>query len=244
MLMRCIRAEMRKLRGAGIWWVFALLPVISAAYGTFNFMQNREILTNGWYSLFTQHTLFYALFFFSPMVGVYAAYLWRMEHIGGGMNLLMTMPVQPFCFFAAKGAAVLAVTLLTQGWVFALFLICGKLWAHIPGWPPVAILLWMLRGFVGGLVIAALQLLLSMVIRSFSVPVLIALGGGVGGMLFVSKGMGLCWPYALMILGMNANKTEDMVAGGMIPFFASCCMFSAVFFGAANRILTKNDVRT
>ena len=41
MMVRCIRAEMRKLRGAGIWWVFALLPVISAAYGTFNFMQNR-----------------------------------------------------------------------------------------------------------------------------------------------------------------------------------------------------------
>lgn len=119
--------KLRALRGADIWWVFALLPVISAAYGTFNFMQNREILTNGWYSLFTQHTLFYALFFFSPMVGVYAAYLWRMEHIGGGMNLLMTMPVRPFCFFAAKGAAVLAVTLLTQGWVYALYVLCGRM---------------------------------------------------------------------------------------------------------------------
>ena len=243
-MLRCIRAENRKLRRSAIWLVFLILPLLSAIYGTFNFIQNLGILKREWYYLWTQHTLFYATFFFAPLIAVYAAYLWRLEHLGHNWNLIMTAPVPPFQLYFAKFVVVAKMTLLTQGWVFALFLICGKLWAHIPGWPPVAILLWMLRGFVGGLVIAALQLLLSMVIHSFSVPVLIALGGGIGGMLFVSKGMGLCWPYALMILGMNANKTEDMVAGGMLPFFASCCMFSAVFFGAANRILTKNDVRT
>ncbi|MFR2020841.1 MAG: hypothetical protein ACLS6G_10240 [Christensenellales bacterium] len=33
-----------------------------AGYGTFNYLQNLEILTDGWYSLWTQHTLFYSLF--------------------------------------------------------------------------------------------------------------------------------------------------------------------------------------
>ena len=243
MLMRCIRAEMRKLRGAGIWWVFALLPVISAAYGTFNFMQNREILTNGWYSLFTQHTLFYALFFFSPMVGVYAAYLWRMEHIGGGMNLLMTMPVQPFCFFAAKGAAVLAVTLLTQGWVFALYVLCGRAVCGLAGWPPVQIALYMLRGLLGALAVVALQLLLSMVIRSFAVPVLIALVGGVVGMALVAQDAGLCWPYALVLLGMNANRAQDQLAGGMGAYALSCLGFAALFCLLAQVLLTRRDVR-
>ena len=106
------------------------------------------------------------------------------------------------------------------------------------------ILFWMLRGYIGGLVVVALQLLLSMIIRSFAVPVLIALGGGIVGMLFVSKGMGLYWPYALMILGMNANKTEDMISKGLMPFFASCCIYCIIIFFTANLLLTKRDIRT
>lgn len=243
MTMRCIRAEMRKLRGAGIWGVFVLLPLISAAYGTFNFWQNREILTNGWYSLLTQHTLFYALFFISPMMGVYAAYLWRLEHLGGNMNTLMTMPVRPFCFFAAKGVAVFAVTLLTQGWVFALYVLCGKLICGFPGFPPAQIALYMLRGLLGALPVIALQLILSLVIRSFAVPVLIALAGGVVGMLTAARDMGLCWPYALVLLGMNANRAEDQLADGMGGYVLACLGFTVMLCLLADALLTRRDVR-
>ena len=63
MLLRCIRAENRKLHASPIWFMFFILPIISAGYGTFNYLQNLEILRDGWYSLWTQHTLFYSLFF-------------------------------------------------------------------------------------------------------------------------------------------------------------------------------------
>ncbi|MFQ9807576.1 MAG: hypothetical protein ACLR07_14850 [Christensenellales bacterium] len=63
MLRRCICAENRKLHASPIWLMFLILPIISAGYGTFNYLQNLEILTDGWYSLWTQHTLFYSLFF-------------------------------------------------------------------------------------------------------------------------------------------------------------------------------------
>lgn len=75
MFQRCLRAENRKLHASPIWIMFFLLPVISAGYGTFNYLQNLEILTDGWYSLWTQHTLFYSMFFFPAMVAAYAAYL-------------------------------------------------------------------------------------------------------------------------------------------------------------------------
>ena len=64
MFLRCFRAEDRKLHASPIWILFFLLPVISAVYGTFNYLQNLGILEDQWYSLWTQHTLFYALFFY------------------------------------------------------------------------------------------------------------------------------------------------------------------------------------
>ena len=41
MLLRCIRAENRKLRGSAIWLVFFVVPLISCLYGTVNFLGNR-----------------------------------------------------------------------------------------------------------------------------------------------------------------------------------------------------------
>lgn len=244
MLNRCMIAKNRKLRGAPIWWVFLVVPLISSLYGTYNFLQNQGVLSFTWSNLWTQHTLFYTLFFFAPMVGVYAAYLWRLEHLGHNWNLIMAAPVRPLCLFIAKFAAVVKMTLLTQLWVFALYLVLGKLWAGLPGWPPAQIFLWLLRGVAGSFAIIGVELLLSMLIRSFAVPVLVGLAGGVSGMLFASRGLGLWWPYALMQMGMNSNKAEDTLAGSLLPFAASCLGWTLLCLAAAWLLLTKRDVKT
>ena len=243
MLMRCICAEVRKLRGSAVWLVFLLVPLISAAYGTVNYLQNLGLLREEWYSLYTQHTLFYAMFFFSPMLGLYAAYMWRLEHLGHNMNTLMAAPVPRMDVFLAKGIVVSAMAALTQLWVFALYIVCGKAFAHLPGWPDVRLLLWMLRGTLGAMPVAALELLLAMCIRSFAVPVLIALGGGVASVAAVNTGRGLLWPYALMLLGMNANRSEDVLAGSGAAFCVSCAVFTLAFLGLALRLLRTRDVR-
>ena len=243
MLWRCIRAENRKLRGCAIWPVFLIVPMISAGYGTFNYLQNLGLLQSEWYSLFTQHTLFYSMFFFAPLVGIYAAYLWRLEHTGHNWNRIMAAPVPPILLYLAKLAVVLKMALLTQLWVCVLYVACGKLWAGLPGFPPLEILLWIMRGALGSVAIIALQLLLSMVIRSFAVPVLIALAGGVAGMMAVTWDLGLFWPYALMLLGMNSNKSEDALAGGIAGFLLSTAVFTALFVAVAWILLKKRDVK-
>lgn len=243
MLLRCILAEDRKLHGAAIWLVFLIVPMLSALYGTFNFLQNLELLDFDWYNLWTQHTLFYTLFFFAPMVGVYAAYLWRLEHLGHNWNLIMSAPVQRSYLFVAKFLVVAKMTLLTQGWVFLLYLAAGKLWARLPGWPPAQIILWLLRGVLGSLGVIAFELLLAMVIRSFAAPVLVGLAGGVSGMLAASKGLSLLWPFALMQAGMNANRKEDMLGGQLLPFVLACLVWAGIFLGAAALLLRTRDVR-
>lgn len=243
MLLRCVRAEMRKLRGSAVWLVFLLVPLISAAYGTVNYLQNLGLLREEWNSLYTQHTLFYALLFFSPMIGLYAAYLWRMEHLGHNMNTLMAAPVPRMDVFLAKGIVVSAMVLLTQLWVFVLYIVCGKAFARLPGWPDMRLLLWMLRGTLGAVPVAALELLLAMCIRSFAVPVLLALGGGVASVVAVSRELGLLWPYALILMGMNANRSEDMLAGRGAAFGVSCAAFTLAFLAMARGLLKSRDVR-
>ena len=242
MLLRCIRAESRKLRRSPIWLLFLAVPAISAVYGTSNYNQNLGILTHGWYDLWTQYSLFYSLFFFAPLIGVYAAYLWRLEHRGHNWNLIMTAPVRPFYLYLAKFWVVAKMTLLTQLWLLVLFCIGGKLGAGLPGLPPAQILLWLLRGAAGGMAIIAVQLLLAMLIRSFALPVLLALGGSIAGFLASAKGLGLYCPYSLMIMGMNSNRTEDVMPGQLAPFFFSTVLFLGLFLWLANRILTKRDV--
>ena len=163
MLKRCILAENRKLHASPIWAMFFVLPILSATYGTFNYLQNLEILTDGWYSLWTQHTLFYSMLFFPAMVATYAAYLWRLEHLGHNWNLIMASPVPPLDLFAAKFAVVTKLALLTHAFVFALFVFCGKVFAHLPGLPPVTLPLFLLRGLLGALAVIAAQLVLSLI---------------------------------------------------------------------------------
>ena len=241
-LCRCVAAENRKLRASAIWAAFVIVPLLSAGYGTFNYMGNIDVLQSAWYSLWEQHTLFYALLFYAPLVGLYAGFLWRMEHVGRNLNLLMTAPVRPLYLVLAKLIAVTKMMLLTQLWVFALYTVCGKAIAHLPGWPPMETVLWLLRGIVAGETVIVLQLFLSLVIRSFPVPVFLALFGGVIGVLSQSWGFGIVWPYALMLMGMNASKTQDVLAGGMAPFALSCGAYFALFIVLANLRLTRADI--
>ncbi len=66
MLYRCIQAENLKLKHSVIYLAFLVIPIIPAIMGTFNYMQNLELLKSGWYSLWTQVTLFYASFLCAP----------------------------------------------------------------------------------------------------------------------------------------------------------------------------------
>lgn len=243
MFLRCIRAEDLKLHASPIWFLFFLLPVLSAAYGTVNYLGNLEILSESWYSLWTQHTLFYSLFFFPAMVAIYASYLWRLEHLGHNWNLIMAAPVRPFALFFAKFIVVLKLVLLTQCFVFILYCLCGKYFAALPGWPPIETFLFLLRGALGGLSVIALQLVFSMVIRSFAVPIFLALFGGIIGMLAASRGKGLFWPYALMQYGMNSNRSDDLLAGNYLSFFVSCLFWLVLLCLLANLLLTHRDVK-
>lgn len=242
MLLSCMRAELMKLKRSFIWVVFLLLPIISTVMGCANYLQNVEILDSLWYSLWTQTTLFYSNFFYGPLIAVYCAYLWRVENFNHNRNALMTAPIQVPVLYLSQFLAIGCVTLLTQLWVGALYFISGRA-VGMTGFPPPETFIWLLRGCVGGLAIAALQLLLSSVIRSFALPIAIALLGSIGGLLFSAKDLGLFFSFFLMLLGMNSNREEDILSSSPLPFLLSCTIFLTLFVLLGIGYLKKADVK-
>lgn len=242
MLFTCIRCEFLKLKRSFVWLACLVLPIVPAIMGTGNYAMNLDLLTGGWYALWSQHTLFYSGFFFAPLITVCCAYLWRIENFGHNRNALMTAPVPVSCIFFGKLSVTAGIILIMQLWVFVLFAVCGA-YVGLPGLPPADILLWCLRGALGGISCAACILLLSMCIRSFALPVGLSLLCSVIGVLFVNKGWGLYFPFSLIFCGMNANTYDDMLAGSQLSFFISCLIFFALFSGAAIRLMRTRDVK-
>lgn len=240
MLFRCVKMEQIKLRHSHLWVVFLVIPLIPTVMGAGNYLNNQGVLQSEWYSLWTQHSLFYSNFFYGPLIALYCAYSWRVEHLNHNWNRLMTMPVPVRDIFLSKLCLALGCTVALQLWVWVLFILSGKA-VGLSGMPPAQILIWLLRGSVGGLGIAALQLVLSMAIRSFAVPIALALLGSILGLLASNGGFGLFWLYALMVMGMNANKDENMVEN-LMGFGISAAVFLVLFTAAGIWYLKKKDV--
>ena len=236
-----IRCETMKCRGTLLWPALFLIPLIPVVLGTGNYLGNLDMLRSGWYSLWTQISLFYSNFFFAPLIGVYCAFFWRYENFHSCRNALFTSPVSYGTIYMGKYLMVCAVTLFSQLWLTLLYLAAGIL-AGLPGLPPCDIVLWILRGTAGGFVVAAIQFILASVFRSFAFPVVLGVLGGFTGLLAANRTWGIFWPYSLMLLGMNANRTEDML-GGSLPLFLAVTFACLVLINLAGvRILKKTAV--
>ena len=132
MLLRCLKGELQKCRRAPVWLAFLVLPIFPAVLGTGNYLGNLEVLENGWYSLWSQHTLFSSTFFLPALLGVFCAWQWRLEHTDHNWNSFLTAPVPVRDLYGAKLILAAVISLLAQGCIGVWFLLSGKI-AGIPG---------------------------------------------------------------------------------------------------------------
>ena len=90
--------------------------------------------------------------------------------------------------------------------------------------------------------VCAVQLFLSLVIRSFAPPVALGLVGGIAGLVMTSQGAGLYCPYSLLCLGMRANNPNLSLEVG--PFVLACGVCIALFSFLTIRRMAGRDVTT
>ncbi|MPN30704.1 hypothetical protein SDC9_178175 [bioreactor metagenome] len=153
----------------------------------------------------------------------------------------MTAPVPISYVYLSKLMTASAMVLLTQAWIGALFVISGKLCGLTAPIPP-ELSEWLLYGAVGGIVICALQLCISLVIRSFAIPVGLALIGGVAGLAAMAKGYGVWFPYSLLCLGMRANHPGGPMQCSAEQFALNSFFYLVIFIMFAVVWLKKRDV--
>ena len=230
--------ELMKLKGSPAWYAFIIVPVLSAVIGTFNYLGNIEILTDGWYSLWTQHTLFTCYFFMPVIIGIFAGCIWRVEHAGTNMNILMTHET-PLRIVLGKFGATCAITSLSILWIAALYLFAGKV-VKMEGELPKGLIGWLIMGIVGAWAICAFQIFISLIIRNFIIPVIIAFLGGIAGLGCMAKGFYYLTPYSLFDLAMN--QRDYSAEGFCFVFSTALCI--ALFLVLSIVYLRRHDVRT
>ena len=226
MLLRCLNAEVQKCRRSPVWLAFLVLPIFPAVLGTGNYLGNLEALENGWYSLWSQHTLFSSTFFLPALLGVFCAWQWRPEHTDRNWNSFLTAPVPVRDLYAAKLILSAGVSVLAQGCIGGLFLLSGRI-AGITGPVPPELPGWLLCGALGGVSVCAVQLFFSLAVRAFAPPVAFGLVGGILGLLVTAQGMGYAFPYSLLCLGMRANNPQMEL--DLPPFLLSALVYTAAF---------------
>lgn len=231
--------EWIKLKRSPLWIAFILLPSISAFAGTFNYLGNLEILRDKWYSLWTQHSLFFCAIFMPALLGVYCSYLLQLEHKGTNWNQILVLTT-PFKIITQKLLASTCILFFTLLWQFLLFFACGKL-ANISVPLPKELISWFLCGFVGGIAICSLHIFLSLVIRSFALPIAISAIGGIMGLVFTAKRLWYLLPYSLFSLGMRANNPNMEL--NLIQFLPVCLIFIFIPYVLSVGYLSKADVR-
>ena len=96
---------------------------------------------------------------------------------------------------------------------------------------PSSMFSWLFFGFCASSAIASVQLTLSLIIRSFAVPIGISLLGGIIGIAVRAKGLGLYSPYSLFPIGMCSNNPEGNLECSIISFMISCILFVLIFSG-------------
>ena len=230
-----------KLKRSPVWFAFFILPIIPAVLGTLNYKANIEILKNEWYSLWTQHTLFTCYFFLPIMLGIYCAYIIRLENNTNNWNKILTMPVNRSAVFLSKLITTSFILFLTEIWIGILFVTSGFL-AGLTTTPYNDIIIWCVFGTLGGIVISSVQLLISLFVKSFALPVAISLVGGISGLVFLAKHLGHIYPYSLMAYGMNSNSPQKLLENSYISFVLVCMAYIFIFMMIGSIVMSKKEM--
>lgn len=240
-MLRSISAEWLKLRHSRIGLVLAILPVFSLLIGCFNFYFNQAALQNGWYSLWTQVSLFYGEFFLPILIAICCAFVCRLEHANRNWNMVLASPMPITSLFVAKLFTVSLLILAAQAFFMFMYWTAGRLFSF-PDAFPMETVVWSLRGWFASISIAALQLGLSIRIRSFATPIGISLCAVFLGLGLYVLNFGMLFPHSLLTIGMGVLSQKGLTPAENLFFMFMNSAFILLFGAWSIRRLKYKDI--
>lgn len=241
MLKRCVAAEWLKMRHSKMLLILMVLPVFSILIGSANYYFNRSVLQDGWYSLWTQVSLFYGEFFLPVLIAICCAYICRIEHMNKNWYTVMTAPLSSAHVFIAKLVIVAWLVFVVQLFFTLLYYGAGR-WLGLQAQMPFEIFRWVMLGWFASLSICAVQLSLSMRIKSFAVPIGISICAVFIGLGLYVANLGVLFPYSLLTIGMGVLSQESLSPNSFSAFLVMNVLFIVIFSTLSIRWLSRTDV--
>ena len=153
----------------------------------------------------------------------------------------MTTPVSRSTIFNAKLAVLAKSILAAQVLLMVFIIIVGKVVFRFEQPLPINMLWWLFMGWFSALSVGAVQLYLSMRIRSFAVPVGLAVCLSIGGLAFHIAGLSEMFPYSQIILGLS-SQDEVLPIDSITTLVPMVLVYTVLFVILATHHLKKADV--
>lgn len=237
-----IRFEIKKILHSSVPVFLFIFNFIGTLMGTLLFALNRKQLIDGTESLILWgQTLFYASQLFSPiLIGIICSVSCQFEEKQNNWQRLLTFPLSPRQIVHAKFVSITLVSLVSQVIVLLLFFI-SALVLRVPLVSFSLFLSWSVTGWIGTFSIIALQLFLSIRLKQFSVPILLAAVGSILGLLslFISQQLFTLFPYAQLAVGIRARSLVSFELPELLTFLLINTVYTVLALQLAQRCLRK-----
>ncbi|RAV19318.1 ABC transporter permease [Paenibacillus contaminans] len=240
---RILRSEWLKLRKSNIWLLIFVSPALASLVGFVS--QSEAGKGEEWLLLFSYMGVTHALLFLPLLTGVFAAFICRYEHGGGGWKQVLALPISRTQLFVAKLTLVVALLAVSQLLFGAGLLAIGSFKGFASPVPWAILLRGLLGGLVATLPLAALQLSVSIAWASFAAPLALNVIFTLPNMLVANSATyGPYYPWAQPMLAMLPSS-EDSFGAFNVSFetllFVICGSF-ALFFVSGLAYFRRKEI--
>lgn len=245
MLGKLIRIELVKMKSSLFPLFLVGFNILSILIGSVIFAANIEWIANDGNKslvLWGQSSLYSSQIFFPILIGVLCAVSWQYEENDRNWQRMSTVPVKQSNLVLAKFFSIQIYTLINQGIFFLLFcLSCFIL--SVPEVRYLDFISWSILGWLGTFSITAIQLFLSIKLRSFTFPIILATAGAILGLmtLFVGKTLFTVFPYTQITIAMRARNPVNFSLYEFILFVGILVVWTFVGLFSALIVLKKRE---
>lgn len=221
MMFKLIKSEWIKVRKSPVWIPILIGPMLAIGLGMLDVNNNHEYKEgiNRWVWMYPMLISFYSIMFLPLLSGIIASLLCRFEHLTGGWKQMLTLPVSRSKIYLTKLAYLYAALGFTQLLLLLGVLIAGFMRHITDPVPWLFIFKSLFGGWIALFPLAALQLFISTVWKSFGMPFAINIALTLPTIIVVnSDTLGPYYPWAQPFNAMlpSGNSPLYMVPSALV----------------------------